>query len=88
MKVRQLIAPADEVKVDTARILDSPAKYEEEKEMLEPRRYHLSDVRYDPAPLEEVRANMTLYLHNYTQNLFQWLVQPLMQRKSGRPTLT
>ena len=56
-------APADEVKVDTARVLDSPVKYEEEKEMLEPRRYHLTDVRYDPAPLEEVRANMTLYLH-------------------------
>lgn len=40
-----------------------------QNEMLEVRRYHLTDTRYDPAPLEEIRANMTLYLHTLHSKL-------------------
>lgn len=38
-------------------------KIEPENEMLEPRRYQLENVKYDPAPLEEIQKNMSLYLH-------------------------
>lgn len=42
---------------------------EPENEFLEPRRYHSSEIRYDPAPIEEVRKNMTLYLHTLHSTL-------------------
>ena len=38
-------------------------KITEEIIMLEPNRYHSVDQLYDPAPLEEIEKNMTLYLH-------------------------
>ena len=40
-----------------------------ENEMIEPKRYKTTEIRYDPAPLEEVRKNMTLYLHTLHASL-------------------
>lgn len=40
-----------------------------ENEMLEPQRYRPSDQLFDPAPIEEIEKNMTLYLHTLHSTL-------------------
>lgn len=48
---------------------ESNGKIEPLKVMREPRRYQVETIRSEPAPLEEVRANMTLYLHTLHSSL-------------------
>lgn len=57
-------ATVDTLTVDTLEDgKDAVARIEVESEMLEPKRFHLTEAHHEPAPLEEIRANMTLYLH-------------------------
>lgn len=44
-------------------------RVEIENNIIEPKRYKIDELRYDPPPLEEIRRNMTLYLHTLHSTL-------------------